>query len=151
MKVSTNRNAGTARSGCGRLEKMLHPAAALTEVPRGTRTRLMASPSGMLCTAIAIVISRPSVDPSANAAPTPIPSAAECTVITPTISSALRASSPLNDPMRVSMVVLEVALRHEHEADSQRKAHRGAPQAAIDTLQRKADARREHHTGRDSV
>ena len=39
---------------------------------------------------------------------------------------------------RVSMVVLEVALRHEHEADSQRNPHRGAPQAAIDALQRKA-------------
>ena len=49
------------------------------------------------------------------------------------------------------MVVLEVALRHEHEADSQRKADRGARQAAIDTLAAEADARREHHTGRDRV
>ena len=46
VKLSTNRNAGTASSGCGRLEKMLQPAAAPTEAPRGTRTRLIASPSG---------------------------------------------------------------------------------------------------------
>ena len=52
---------------------------------------------------------------------------------------------------RVPMVVFEVALRHEHEADAQRNAHRGAPQTAIDALERKADARREHHTGRDCV
>ncbi len=57
--------------------EMLQPAAARTDVPRGTRTRLIASPSGMLWIAIATVISRPSVDPPPNAAPTPIPSAAE--------------------------------------------------------------------------
>ena len=50
-------------------QKMLQPAAARTEVPRGTRTRLIASPSGMLWIAIATVISRPSVEPPPNAAP----------------------------------------------------------------------------------
>ena len=49
------------------------------------------------------------------------------------------------------MVVLEVALRHENEADAERDAHHGAPRAAIDALQRKADACREHHTGCDRV
>ena len=49
------------------------------------------------------------------------------------------------------MVVLEVALRHQHEADSQPKTDRGAPQAAIDTLPAEADARREHHPRRDRV
>ena len=45
---STNRKAGTAMSGWGRLEKMLHAAALRTEAPRETRTRLIARPSGML-------------------------------------------------------------------------------------------------------
>ena len=48
----------------------------------------------MLCTAIATVIRIPSACPSAKAEPTPMPSAAEWTVMTPTISTALRASSP---------------------------------------------------------
>jgi ZIP family zinc transporter len=39
---------GMARSGCGRLEKMLQPAAAQSVAPPGTSTRLIASPSGML-------------------------------------------------------------------------------------------------------
>ena len=51
----------------------------------------------------------------------------------------------------VSVVVREVALRHQHEADSQRKTDRGAPQAAIDALSAEADARREHHPRRDRV
>ena len=52
---------------------------------------------------------------------------------------------------RVSVVVLEVALRHEHEADSERAAHGSAPRAANDALQREAHACREHHAGRDRV
>ena len=74
--ASTKRNAGTARSGW-QAQKILQPAAERTDVPRGTRTRLIASPSGMLWIAIATVIRRPSVDPPPNAAPTPTPSAAE--------------------------------------------------------------------------
>jgi hypothetical protein len=125
---------------------MLHPAAALTEVPRGTRTRLIASPSGMLCTAIAIVMSRPSVDPQR---PTPTFSAS-CTHHADDQERPPRILAPQRS-QGVSVVVLEVALRHEHEADPQRKADRGARQAAIDTLPAEADARREHHTGRDRV
>ena len=97
-KRSTNRKAGTASRGWGRLEKMLQPAAARTVAPRGMRTRLIARPSGTFCTAIATAIRMPNALPSANAAPTPIPSAAEWAVITTTISSACLAASPLSEP-----------------------------------------------------
>jgi hypothetical protein len=48
LKVSTNTKAGTAINGCGRLENTLQKAARLHATPRGTSTRLMARPSGML-------------------------------------------------------------------------------------------------------
>src|SRR5919201_6129693 len=86
--ASTKRNAGTAISGWGRLEKTLQAAAFRTEVPRGTRTRLMARPSGALCTAIAIAMRMPSVSAPPKATPTPTPSVNEWRVMTPTISSA---------------------------------------------------------------
>ncbi len=60
---STNRNAGTATSGCGRLEKTLHQAAVRTRAPRGTSTRLIARPSGMLWMAIATVTKMPRASP----------------------------------------------------------------------------------------
>ena len=52
----------------------------------------------MFCTAIANAIRMPNAFPSANAAPTPIPSAAEWAVITTMISSACLAASPLREP-----------------------------------------------------
>src|SRR5215203_5171007 len=67
---------------------MLQPAARRTETPRGTRTRLIASPSGTLCRAIAVVISAPKASPPPKATPTPMPSVNECTVITPTTINA---------------------------------------------------------------
>jgi hypothetical protein len=62
-KASTNRYAGAATNGCGRLVKTLQPAAAKTVMPRGTSTRLIASPSGMLWIAIARVMKMPSPAP----------------------------------------------------------------------------------------
>ena len=59
--------------------------AARTETPRGTSRRLIAKPSGLLCTAIARD-ERASASLSANDTPTPTPSVNECTVITPTIN-----------------------------------------------------------------
>src|SRR5581483_4466040 len=56
---STNRYVNGAMRGCGRHEKTLHHAAERTLAPRGTRTRLIASPSGTLCAAIASVIRTP--------------------------------------------------------------------------------------------
>lgn len=47
-KISTNRKAGTAISGWGKLEKMLHHMALSGDAPRGISTRLIASPSGIL-------------------------------------------------------------------------------------------------------
>ena len=67
-------------------------------MPRGTSTRLIASPSGMLWTAIAVVMNAPSASPPPNETPTATPSVNECTVITPTISSALTASAPRRIP-----------------------------------------------------
>ena len=104
LNCSTNRNAGTARSGCGRLEKTLQPAAFRTGVPRGTSTRLIARPSGMFWMAIATAIRSPKVLVSPKAAPMPIPSAAECAVITPTTSNAFRASDPRSVPRRSSFL-----------------------------------------------
>ena len=85
-------------SGCGRLEKMLHPAARQAVTPRGTSTRLIARPSGMLWTAIAAVMKAPSASPPPNETPTPTPSVNEWTVMTPTIRSAFFASAPRNAP-----------------------------------------------------
>src|SRR5215203_4171464 len=48
LEISTKRNAGIAIRGWGTLEKMLQRTARPTPTPRGTRTRLIASPSGML-------------------------------------------------------------------------------------------------------
>ena len=92
--TSTNRNAGRAMSGWGRLVKTLHPAAFQSGVPRGTSTRLMASPSGMLWTAIAAVMKTPRSCPPPKETPTPTPSANECAVMTPRMSRAFRASAP---------------------------------------------------------
>src|SRR5215218_4751918 len=69
--VSTSRKAGTAIKGCGRLEKTLHAAARATDVPEGTRTRLIASPSGTLCTVMATAIRMPSACSPPKATPTP--------------------------------------------------------------------------------
>src|SRR6056297_1192097 len=48
LNHSTKANAGAAISGCGRLVKMAQSAAFQTGVPRGTSTRAMARPSGIL-------------------------------------------------------------------------------------------------------
>ena len=92
-KVSTKRKAGTAMSGCGRLENTLHRTARQALTPRGTSTRLMARPSGMLWKAIDAVIKAPKASPPPKATPTPTPSAKECRVMTPTIRIILVASA----------------------------------------------------------
>ena len=56
----------------------------------------------MLWTAIAIVMNSPSSRPPTNETPTPIPSAAEWIVMTPTIISALSASAPFSSPIRIA-------------------------------------------------
>ena len=91
--------------------------------PRGTSTRLIAKPSGMLCTAIAIAITRPKASPPPNDAPTPTPSAAECAVITPTISAALRASAPLKPA--------EVRYRHRSPATGGLPRREARPRARL--------------------
>ena len=77
---------------------MLHPAAARTLAPCGTSTRLIASPSGMLWIAIAIVTTTPNSLPPPNAAPMPAPSANEWTVITATRRIPRRALAPCSTP-----------------------------------------------------
>jgi hypothetical protein len=94
-KRSTKRNAGTAVIGCGNEEKMLQPTQAAKLAPRGRSTALMAKPSGMLCTAIAIVIAAASESPPPKDTPTAAPSAKECTVMTTTINSIRRALTPV--------------------------------------------------------
>ena len=93
VNSATKTNAGTAISGWGTLEKMLQSAARPTPTPRGTRTRLMASPSGMLWTARARAINSPSDSLPPKETPIATPSVKEWIVITPTTSTALRASS----------------------------------------------------------
>ena len=73
LKLLDEQVEGTASNGCGRLEKMLQPAALRTEAPFGTSTRLIASPSGMLWIAIAIAIAIPKMPVSPKAAPTRAP------------------------------------------------------------------------------
>ena len=102
-KTCTNRKAGRAISGCGRLDTMLHPPACHTDTSRGTSTRLIASPSGMLWTAIAIVMNNPSVSPSPYDTPTPTPSLNECAVIIPTTMRACIASAPRRRPTAKSV------------------------------------------------
>jgi hypothetical protein len=97
-KVSTKRNAGTAMSGCGRLENTLQAAARPADTPRGTRTRLIARPSGTLWAAIAIAITSPSSSPLPKETPTATPSVNECIVMMPTIRSILVASTALKAP-----------------------------------------------------
>src|SRR5215204_4742351 len=94
-KTSTKKYAGTAIRGWGRLEKMLQNAARTQPTPRGTSTRLMASPSGILWTARARLMNRPRAWPPPKDTPIATPSVNECSVMTPTMSSALRASRPL--------------------------------------------------------
>ncbi len=84
--------------GCGSEETMLHPAHAGTDSPRGRSTALIASPSGTLCTAIAITMTSANVIPPPNETPTATPSANECTVITISMSSMRRGPSPLTRP-----------------------------------------------------
>ena len=94
----THKNAGTAMRGWGRLEKTLQRPAFSHPTPRGTRTRLIASPSGMLCTAMAVVMNSPSEAPPPKETPTPTPSVKECAVMTPTMSSAFLASkAPISE------------------------------------------------------
>ncbi len=52
----------------------------------------------MLWTAIAAVMNTPRSSPPAYDTPTPTPSLNECTVITATIRTAVRASAPRNAP-----------------------------------------------------
>src|SRR5215208_4696139 len=72
-KTSTKKNAGTAIRGWGRLEKMLQNAARTQPTPRGTSTRLMASPSGMLWTARARLMDTPRAWPPTEGYPYPHP------------------------------------------------------------------------------
>jgi hypothetical protein len=69
-------------------------AARPTPTPRGTRTRLMASPSGILCTAMASVMNSPRSVPLPKETPKPTPFVKEWAVMRPTMSRPLRASSP---------------------------------------------------------
>jgi len=93
-KIFTNKKAGTAIIGWGRLEKILQPAALSGEVPFGIITKLMARPSGILCTAMAVVMNIPKVRVSAKETPTLTPSANECTVMMPKNSNILDRCPP---------------------------------------------------------
>ena len=84
--------------GWGSEDTMLQPAHAATETPRGLSTALIASPSGMLCTAIATTMATASVIPPPKATPTATPSAKECTVITTSTRIMRRAPAPCTTP-----------------------------------------------------
>jgi hypothetical protein len=88
----TNKNAGTAISGCGKLEKVLRNAALRRLTQRQTITKLIANHSGTFCIAIARVINIQKFTDGQYAAQRAIHSVKECAVITHIISNNLRAS-----------------------------------------------------------
>ena len=96
------RKAGTAVMGCGSDENMLHPTHAARLAPRGRITAAIARPSGMLCTAIAIVMAVASDVPPPNETPTATPSANEWTVMTTTMSSIRFALTPVAPTKSIS-------------------------------------------------
>ena len=148
---STNRYAGTAMSGWGRLEKMLHAAAERTRVPRGTSTRLIAKPSGMLCTAIASAISRP------NAV-----AAAERRAHADALGGRVHRHHA-DDQHRLAGVgaaepadlqralVVDGAVREDDEERSRGRAEQGAERRPVDALDDEPTRCAEHHPGRDRV
>eukprot|EP01083_Nonionella_stella_P076971 209952_1 len=100
INVSTNKNAGTAIKGCGRLVTMHHKDAVNFEIFLGSNTMATASPSGTLWTARLAEMKTPSslpLDPP-KLTPMPTPSEKECNVMTKIIRSTLRASAPARPP-----------------------------------------------------
>ncbi len=82
---------------------MLHPAQESTVAPLGRITALMARPSGMLWTAMAMVIRAASFCPPPKATPTATPSEKEWMVITAMTRSTRRAPAPRMFPNRTSL------------------------------------------------
>ena len=76
-KNDTNKNAGTATSGCGRDEKMDRRTAFHGLIPLGTITDAMANPSGIFCIAITRATSSHSFQLGPNANHIAIPSVPE--------------------------------------------------------------------------
>mmetsp|Transcript_14021 Transcript_14021/g.29020 ORF Transcript_14021/g.29020 Transcript_14021/m.29020 type:complete len:247 (+) Transcript_14021:29-769(+) len=101
MKASTKRKTGAAMRGCGSEVQMLHSKVWNLGTPRGISTRATASPSGTLCTARLAEMTNPRCAPlfPQKDTPMPRPSAKECSVMTPTMSTILVASIP---PMSAS-------------------------------------------------
>ena len=94
-------------------------------------------------------ITRPSVV-LPNAAPTPIPSVTEWTVITTTIRSAFRASSPLSVPREDRARGTRSRWISQHEARSRRDPERPA-KASVDSLRGEADGGSKHYPGGDRI
>src|SRR5215210_6321974 len=104
---------------------MLQPAARTQPTPRGTRTRLMASPSGMLWTARARLMNRPRASPPPKDTPIPTPSVKEC--------------------------MAEELARDHDEHQTEEGACQRTQGAVIHALVDQAEAGREHEPGCDGV
>ena len=150
---STKRKAGTASSGCGRLEKMLHPAAERTRRP--ARHEHEADRE-----ALGDVVHGDREPRSRARRPRRRrtrrrrrrPRRAECTVITPTISTALRASAPRRPPSSIASWWPTSALRDDDE-ERRRRARRRRVRPALRSTPSTSEAGggAEHHPGRDGV
>ena len=101
--------------------------------------------------AIAIAITRPNVAPPPKAAPTPIPSAAELDRHDAHDQKSPSRILAAQRPHRLTAVLLEIARGQEHEKDPESNAQCGAPDAAVDSLERQAGTRCEHHARSDSI
>lgn len=83
LKGFDEQKSGDSHQRLRQAEKILHQAAFIGLVQRGTITRLKARPSGILWMAMAVVMKRPRLRLPLNDTPTLTPSAKEWMVIMP--------------------------------------------------------------------
>jgi hypothetical protein len=104
----------------------------------------------MFWIAIAVAIKRPKVEPSPNDAPTPMPSAPECAVMTPTISSALPSIRTTQCPEGEVVLVRDKAVGRVCEAVLWTSAARFLPKTSrsvavpMPAAEHPADRKRHH-------
>ena len=120
-------------------------------VPRGTRTRLIASPSGMLCTAMA----RPMRIPRFSSTPKATPDADTLREGVdrhdPDDQERLRRVGSLQRPQMQRLVGVDDSLRDEDEDRAGKDADDGALRSVPGSLDDETEARTEHQPGSEAV
>jgi hypothetical protein len=135
--------------GWGREEKMLHAAHFQIGTPWGRSTAVMATPSGMLWMAMAMVMRAARVMPPPKETPTAMPSEKECTVMTTSMSIIFRALSPRTASKTISSSSRssEEPLGGEDEEDAQERAEQRLDPAVCGPLAHQPEAGAEHEAG----